>query len=306
MKSTFQIQLGGAPQVNRDAVVTLTHEATGQKLQLKPFLDGSLMVRDVDPGLWQIAVDHPNATVPLFESRVRLFDQKAPTLVPINIRPDVAPPPKATPIADLTPIQQAAASARERIAPLSGKSPGEVIRSSDWNALAAAVIDVAGALGELTTLVAPLGHGHLDIQARLDTLQDQLNKFATSFGRAQLQGQRADQITQIRALVQQVATAGGATAAQTKPVDDALAQLDANVDVDSGTFTSMLTGASSAAFTLVNQLSLTNPNLPAQDSAKELQATAGAYSKGGVATSGADETVLHLGAKASRAASIRK
>lgn len=300
MKSTFQIQLAGAPEANRDAVVTLVNEGTGQKLQVKPYLDGSLTVRDVDPGLWQVSVDHPNSPVPLFDSRVRLFDQPAPTLLPINIPHGIVPKPPTPAVADLSPVQKAAAAVKDRVAPLGGKSPGEVIRAADWNALSSAVIDLANAVTQLTTLVAPAGHGHPEIQSRIDTLQDQLNKFATSFGRAQLQTQRASQIDEIKNLVGRVAAAGSATGTQTKPVDDAIKQLADNIDVDSATFTSMLSGASSAAYTLLNQLSLSNPTLPAQDSAKELQAKAGAYTKAGIATTPADETFIYLGARAAR------
>jgi hypothetical protein len=305
MKSTFQFQLGGAPQANRDATVNLTNEATGQKLQLKPYLDGSLIVRDLDPGLWQLSVDHPNATIPLFEQRVRLFDQTAPTFVPININPGVVPPPISTPIADVSPVQKAAASVKERMQPLAGKNPGEVIRASDWNTMAAAMVDLAGAVAELTTLIAPLGHRHPEIDARIDVLQDQMNKFSTSFGRSLLQSQRAQQIADLKGNLQQVITLGGATATQSKAATDAVAQLEQNIDVDSSTFTSMLTNASSASFTLVNQLTLSDPTLAQKDPVKNLQNTASSYTKSGVATTPADETFAFLSAKSVRAAGLR-
>src|SRR5262249_23353801 len=149
------------------------------------------------------SVDHPNSPVPLFDSRVRLFDQPAPTFVPIAITPGIVPKPPTTPAADLSPVQKAASSVKDRVAPLGGKSPGEVIRAADWNALCGAVVDLAGAVSQLTTLVSPAGHGHPDIQTRIDALQDQLNKFATSFGRAQLQTQRTSQIGDLKKLVAQ-------------------------------------------------------------------------------------------------------
>jgi len=302
MKSTFQIQLGGAPQANRDAVVTLANEATGQQLTLKPFLDGSLTVRDLDPGLWQVSVDHPNATIPLFESRVRLFDQTAPTFVPINIPTDVVPRPPATPIADLSPVQRAATSAKDRVRPLAGKSPGEVIRASDWNTMAGAMLDLASAVAELTTLIAPLGHAHPDIESRIDRVQDQLNKFASSFGRSQLQTQRGLQIKDLKDSLLQVITLGGATPEQSKAATDAVGQLESNIDVDSATFTSMLTNASSASFTLVNQLALADPTITSKAPVKTLQNTASTYTRAGVATTPADETFTYL---AARSATLR-
>ena len=48
-KSTLNMQLTGFPAANRDAEVTLTNAATGQTIKRSPFLDGSLLVRDVGP-----------------------------------------------------------------------------------------------------------------------------------------------------------------------------------------------------------------------------------------------------------------
>jgi hypothetical protein len=305
MKSTFQIQLGGAPQANRDALVTLANEATGQTLKVKPFLDGSVTVRDLDPGLWKVRVDHPNAAIALFDAPVRLFDQLTPTVVPIRIRPDLVPPPSTTPMADVSPVQRAASSVKERVAPLAGKSPGEAIRAADWNTMAAAVLDLASAVGELTSIVAPLGHHHPDLEQRIDGVLDQLNKFASSFGRSVLQTQRLQQVSELKANVLQVATLAGATPAQSKSATDAITQLESNLDVDSATFTSMLTTASSASFALVNQLALADPTIASHDQVKTLQNTASAYTKAGVAVTPADETFAFLAAKSTRAAISR-
>ena len=306
MKSTFQIQLGGAPQANRDALVTLNNESTGQTLKVKPFLDGSVTVRDLDPGLWKVRVDHPNATIPLFDSKVRLFDQVAPTFVPIRIAPEIVPPQSEVPTADRSPVQRAATGVTERVAPLAGKSPGEAIRSADWNTMAQAVMDLASAVAELTSIVAPLGHRHPEIEGRIDRVQDQLNKFSTSFGRSVLIGQRQQQLTELRASVQQVVTLGRATPAQAKPATDALAQLEANLEVDSATFTSMLTSASSASFSLVNQLALADPALAANEEVKSLQSTASAYTKAGVAVTPADETFSFLASRSARVSAIKR
>jgi hypothetical protein len=302
MKSTFQIQLAGAPQANRDALVKLTNEATGQTLTVKPYLDGTVTVRDLDPGLWQVRLDHPNATVPLFESRVRLFDQPAPTFVPIKLPPELVPPPVATPVADVTPVQRAAASVKDRVQPLAAKSAGEVMRAGDWNAMAAAVIDLASAVTQLTNIVAPLGHRHPDLEDRIDRVQDQLNKFASSFGRSVLQTQRLQQIQELKANLQQVITIGGATAAQAKPATDAIATLEANIDADSATFTALLTAASSASFSLVNQLAAADPAIASHDQVKTLQKTASAHTKAGIAITPADETFAFLSAKSARSA----
>src|SRR4051794_20201976 len=97
-KGTFEFQLTGFPAANRDAEITLTNDATGQTLTRNPFLDGSLVVRDLDPGLWSVKVTHPNAISTIFQSKVRLFPQVPPTRVPIPI-PDFVF--KDTPISDV-------------------------------------------------------------------------------------------------------------------------------------------------------------------------------------------------------------
>jgi hypothetical protein len=64
-KAAFQIQLQGFVPAYRDAVVKLTNESTGQVVERKAFLDGSLAVRDLDPGMYEIEVNHPNLNLPI-------------------------------------------------------------------------------------------------------------------------------------------------------------------------------------------------------------------------------------------------
>jgi hypothetical protein len=62
----------------------------------------------------------------------------------------------------------------------------------------------------------------------------------------------------------------------------------------------MLTGASSASFSLVNQLAAADPAIASHDQVKALQNTASAYTKAGVAVTPADETFAFLSAKSAR------
>jgi len=167
-KGSLSIKLQNYPAANRDAVVTLTNRATGQILERKPFLDGTLMVRDIDPGKWEIVVKHPNVVAPLFTGVVSTLPIPLPTFVPVPIRPDDFrdTPIQDVPDADLGPVQQTVSAARTTAVAVGGKAPGEAIRATDWNQLVNAVSDIAGAVLELTSLVSPRGHDHPEIAAR--------------------------------------------------------------------------------------------------------------------------------------------
>ena len=188
----ISIQLQNFPAANRDARVKLTNSATGQVIERKPFLDGSLVVRDIEPGQWEVQVTHPNVTLPIFERPIKILPQNLPTFVPIPIRPSdfLDTPIRDIPDADLGPVQQAADSARVRAGGVAGKAPGEVIRSADWNALALAVADLAASVLQLASLVAPRGHDHPEIAEKIDEVQGNVRRFTESFGKSLLELRR--------------------------------------------------------------------------------------------------------------------
>lgn len=188
----LNLKLQGVPAANRDASVKLVNIASGQTLERKPFLDGSLTVRDIDPGPWEVQVLHPNVVSPLFQQRITVLPQFRPTFIPIPIRPDlfVDNPIRDVPDADLTPVQQTATAVRAVVAPIAGKAAGEVIRAEDWNQLASAVSDLAAAVLELTSLVSPRGHDHPEIAAKIDEVQGNVRRFTESFGRSLLELRR--------------------------------------------------------------------------------------------------------------------
>jgi hypothetical protein len=210
-KSSLNIKLQNFPPANRDAVVTLTNPLTGQTLERKPFLDGTLLVRDLDPGQWQIAVKHPNVIGPLFTGVVNTLPVPLPTYVPIPIRPDdfLDTPIQDLPDADLGPVQQAVSAARTTAVAVGGKAPGEAIRATDWNQLVTAVSDVAGAVLELTSLVSPRGHDHPEIAAKIDEVQGNLRRFIESFGNSVLELRRDIESQNLRRVTLKVLDAGG-------------------------------------------------------------------------------------------------
>lgn len=191
-KSSLNIKLQNYPPANRDAVVTLTNPLTGQTLERKPFLDGTLLVRDLDPGQWEIAVKHPNVVGPLYTGIVNTLPVPLPTFVPVPIRPDDFrdTPIRDLPDADLGPVQQTVSAARSTATAVGGKAPGEAIRATDWNQLVNAVSDLAGAVLELTALVSPRGHDHPEIAAKIDEVQGNLRRFIASFGNSVLELRR--------------------------------------------------------------------------------------------------------------------
>ncbi len=210
--AAFDIRLEGYTPANRDATVELVNQATGQAVTRKPFLDGSLMVRDLDAGNWEMTVRHPNLINAIDRRVVRLFPQPMPTRVPVIVRPDLFrdTPIRDIPDADLGPIQQTAATVARTVAPIAGKSPGEVIRAEDWNVLATAVVDLAKAVAELTRLAAPRGHDHAEIALKINEVQGNIRRFTESFGRSLVELRREIESQNLRRRVTDVLDRGGA------------------------------------------------------------------------------------------------
>ena len=77
-KASFDIRLAGYPAANRDAQVTLVNQVTGVSLTRKPFLDGQLLLRDLEPGPYEMTVAHPNLVQPIDRRTIRLFPQPFP------------------------------------------------------------------------------------------------------------------------------------------------------------------------------------------------------------------------------------
>ena len=211
--AAVNVQLSGAGFANRDASVRLVNSATGQVIERKPFLDGSLLVRDVDPGLWQMTVSHPNLVTPIDQRVIRIFPQVPPTLVPVTISPDLFRdnPIRDIPDADLSPVQQTATDVRDRLRPVLGKSPGEAIRAEDWNVLVAGVSDLATAVLSLTSLVSPKGHDHPEIAEKIGEVQDNLRRFSQAFGNSLVELRREIETEVLRRNVNDVLALGQAT-----------------------------------------------------------------------------------------------
>ncbi len=188
----------GFPAVNRDLTVEVRDPVTQNVVRtVKPFLDGTVRVPKIEPGAYEIAVKHPNLTLPVLRRPIRVLptgDTKVSVLIDPSQFKDT--PIEDIPEANLTPVLDTAKSIAETVTPLANKQPGEAILAQDWNAMAGAIRDLAGATGELTRLVSPTGHDHNELIRKIDemsanfqTLLDSLSAAFTELQR-QIQTQR--------------------------------------------------------------------------------------------------------------------
>ena len=219
----FSIQVSGHAPARRDVTLEIISETTGEKRTVTPFLDGSAMVRGLPTGAYQLRVLHPNVVGELVDlRRVRLFEG-LPTRITVPLPEDLFrdTPVRETPDADLTPVHDAAISARDLAGPAGGTQPGDPIRSEDWNAVVAAVSDLATAVAELTRLVAPQGHDHPELEEKMDEVNGNVQRFADQFG-AQLA--RIQRTLQTLAIERQVDETFAAAGVVPEPVRAAVAE----------------------------------------------------------------------------------
>jgi hypothetical protein len=297
--AAFNFQLQGFPAANRDAVISLTQEATGTTLERKPFLDGSLAVRDLDPGFYQLKVTHPNVLLPIDTRRIRLFPQVPPTYIPIVV-PEVLfqnNPIRDIPDADLGPVQQAVSAARDSLKPVGAKSSGEAIRAADWNTLVSAVSDLAGAVLSLTQLVSPIGHDHPEIADKIAEVQGNVQRFSEAFGRSLLELRREIETENLRNRIGDVFTLGGATADQTTRATSRIDELATLIQTDTPQFTQKLTGVGNLLLTQVNDIAIAKgadaDSFLANPAVQTLNSMARQYSESGVQTSAGAELLTY-------------
>jgi hypothetical protein len=255
-KSAFDIRLEGYSPANRDAEIELVNQATGQSVVRKPFLDGSLLVRDLDPGNWEMTVRHPNLVNVIDRRVVRLFPQAIPTRIPVIVRPDLFrdTPIRDIPDADVGPVQQAAATVARTVAPIAGKAPGEVIRAEDWNVLAGAVADLARSVAELTQLVSPRGHDHPELAEKIGEVQGNIQRFTESFGRSLLELRRDIESQNLRRRITDVLDRGGAAIEVRDRVLERVAELEAGTLVTTATWTNTIANQGNAMIREVLEL----------------------------------------------------
>lgn len=295
MKSALNMQLQGFPAANRDAEVTLVNTATNQTIKRNPFLDGSLTVRDIDAGVWDVKVTHPNVITPIYTGKVRVFPQPRPTFLPIPI-PEIVfrdTPIRDIPDANLAPVQQAVTRAAESLAPISAKAPGEVIRASDWNILAGAVKDLADNMLQLTNLVSPRGHNHPEIAEKIAEVQDNVRRFSEAFGRSLLEFRRELEAEFLRQRLTGALDELGAPQATRDELLGRIGQLSGSLQAESTVFTAQLANTGSRVLTSVAELATARPEVADSPNIRVLQQVAQQYVTSGTATSADAELKMY-------------
>ena len=294
-KSTLNMQLSGFPAANRDAEVTLTNAATGQTIKRSPFLDGSLLVRDVDPGLWDVKVTHPNVIQPVFAQKVRLFPQITPTFVPVRI-PEVLfrdTPIRDIPDANLGPVQQAVTAARDSLTPVQGKAPGEAIRAADWNTLVSAVRDLSDNVLQLTSLLSPRGHDHPEIADKIGEVQQNIRAFTEAFGRSLVELRRELEAENLRRVVADVLDEAQAPQATRDDLLGRVGRLTDSLQADPSIFTSQLANTGGRVLSAVADMVTARPELQASPTVQKVQSLAQQYTTSGTQTSADNELKIY-------------
>jgi hypothetical protein len=208
MKNDLTVNLLGFQAANRDMTVELHDPSSGSLIRtVKPFLDGTVRIPQLEPGAYEMTVKHPNLPVPIIRRPIRVLPG-GDTKVSVLIDPSKFhnTPIEDIPEANLEPVQSIAKSVAETVLPLAKKQPGEAIRAEDWNAMASGMREMALAIAELTRLISPTGHDHPEFIAKFDEVTGNFSTLLNTLTTAMTELQRQIQSQRIRAQVEDVLT----------------------------------------------------------------------------------------------------
>ncbi len=209
--SDLTLNILGFPAANRDLKVELRDPISNNLIStVQPFLDGTTRFSRLDPGAYEAIVLHPNLPTPILRRPIRVLPTGE-TKISVVIDPTLFrnTPIEDIPDANLTPVQQAAASVGETLAPLAQKQPGEAIRAQDWNIMASSIRDLAQAVAELTRLVSPIGHDHPEHVRKFDEINDNFNTLVSTLNASMAELQRQIQAVEVRRRIEEVLTVAG-------------------------------------------------------------------------------------------------
>lgn len=231
MNTNLQLNVFGFPAANRDLTVEVRDPVTSQVVRMaRPFLDGTVKLPGIDPGAYELAVLHPNLTLPVVRRPIRILPT-GDTRVSVVIDPSQFrnTPIEDIPDANLTPVRDAVTSVGETALPLARKQPGEAIRSDDWNAMAGAIGDLASAVAELTRLVSPTGHDHPELAAKFDEMGRNFDQLVNTLSASMTELQRQIQAQRFRRQVDDLVEAGGLDDATSGRLYTLVGDLETNV-----------------------------------------------------------------------------
>jgi hypothetical protein len=275
------LNLLGFPAVNRDLTVELRDPATQNVVRtVKPFLDGTVRVPKIDAGAYEVSVRHPNIAVPVLTRPIRVLpvgDTKVSLVIdPSKFRNT---PIEDIPDANLTPVQDLAKSVAETVLPLSNKVPGEAILSRDWNTLASAVRDLANAIGELTQLVAPLGHNHRELETKFDEVTGNFDSLVNTISTTVAELQRQIQTQRFRKQIDDVLDAASIPpgSPRAKEFTDLVSGLESSITVSPTAFSREVRNAATVLAgkvqTLIDDQTPADPEFATKESVQNLGKT---------------------------------
>ena len=206
MPQTLNLNILGFPAVNRDLTVEIRDPATDTLVQTaRPFSDGTARVPRLEAGAYELAVLHPNLTLPVLRRPIRILPTGE-TTVSVLIDPSKFrnTPIEDIPDANLGPVLEQAASIAETVLPLGQKQPGEAIKAEDFNLMATSIREMALAVAELTRLVSPVGHNHPELGTKFDEVSTNFETLLNTLSTAMAELQRQIQAQRVRTQVEGV------------------------------------------------------------------------------------------------------
>ncbi|HYQ46035.1 MAG TPA: hypothetical protein VER11_28895 [Polyangiaceae bacterium] len=190
----------GFPAANRDLKVKVLDPVSQNVVHtVTPFLDGTVRIPKIEAGAYELAIEHPNVALPIIRQPIRVLPV-GPTKISVVIDPSKFrnSPIEDIPDANLAPVQELTQTIAETVTPLAVKVPGEAILAQDWNTMANAIRDLAGAVGQLARLVSPMGHNHPELEAKFDEVTSNFDELLNSVSASLTELQRQFQIQRLR------------------------------------------------------------------------------------------------------------
>jgi len=232
--SDLTLNVLGFAAVNKDLTVKVLDPQTQRVVrEVQPFLDGTVRIPKIDPGAYEIAITHPNLTLPVVRRPIRVLPV-GPTNISVLIDPSKFrnTPIEDIPEANLGPVVDALKSVAETVTPLASKHPGEAIRADDWNTLSGSVRDLANSVAEMGRLVSPQGHDHPEYVQKFDEITTNFQNLLDQLSAAMAELQRQIYAQRLRGQVMDVLdqAAVDPNSAQGKEFLDLVNSVDAKVN----------------------------------------------------------------------------